>query len=106
VVSGLAMGVQFVVFQTTLQRTVPAAVLARVTAFDLVGSELGQPVGYALAGPGAEAVGPHAFLTACAAAALVLVAPFAGAPSLREPDEALARLGAQALESPSVHQGP
>jgi MFS family permease len=100
VISGLAMGVQFVVFQATLQRTVPAVVLARVTAFDLVGSEIGQPLGYALAGPGAEAFGLRAFMTACAAVALVLVVPFAAAPSLREPDEALVRLGVESLERP------
>lgn len=97
-ISGLAMGVQFVIFQTTMQRTVPAAVLARVAAFDLIGSELGQPAGYALAGPVGEAVGVRTFVTACAVIAFVAVLPFAMAPSLRERDDALTRLGAASAE--------
>ena len=39
---------------------IPPAVLARVTAIDLVGSEAGQPIGYALAGPVAAAAAVHA----------------------------------------------
>jgi hypothetical protein len=51
-------------------------VLARVSAFDLLGSELGQPVGYALAGPIGMAVGPHTVLTISAAITFVAVAAF------------------------------
>ncbi len=98
VVSGLAMGAQFVIFQTTMQSSVPAPVLARVAAFDLLGSELGQPVGYAIAGPVGAAVGIRGFLTGCAAIALVAVLPFAVAPSLRTRRETLSALGAEALE--------
>jgi MFS family permease len=75
-VTGAAMGVQGVLFQTAVQTTVPAAVLARVSAFDLLGSELGQPVGYALAGPIGMAVGPHTVLTISAAITFVAVAAF------------------------------
>jgi hypothetical protein len=60
------MGVQAVLFQTAMQSSVRPEVLARVAAIDLVGSEGGQPVGYALTGPLAAAVGVHAFLTASA----------------------------------------
>lgn len=60
-----------------MQMAVPPAVLARVSAFDLLGSELGQPVGYALAGPVGPAVGLHTFLTASAAATFIPVAAFA-----------------------------
>jgi hypothetical protein len=83
-VTGAAMGVQGVIFQTAIQRTVPAAVLARVSAFDLLGSELGQPVGYALAGPIGMAVGPHDFLTFSAAVTFIAVAAFI-LPLLRQP---------------------
>ena len=68
-VTGLTLGIISVNFQTTMQATVPAAVLARVAAFDLLGSELGQPVGYALAGPIGLAVGLHSFLIASAVVA-------------------------------------
>jgi MFS family permease len=98
VVSGLAMGAQFVIFQSTMQSTVPAPVLARVAAFDLLGSELGQPAGYAIAGPVGAAVGVRLLLTGCAAIALVTVLPFAAAPSLRARHEALSAVGAQSLE--------
>lgn len=97
-ISGVAIGAQSVIFQTTMQSTVPAPVLARVAAFDLLGSELGQPAGYALAGPVGTIVGVRVFLTACAAIALVAVLPFAVAPSLRARSETLGALGAESLE--------
>ena len=54
-----------------------------LVAIDLVGSEGGQPVGYALAGPLAAAVGAHAFLTASAAAMAVAGTAFTFIPALR-----------------------
>jgi MFS family permease len=83
VLTGLAMGVQTVFFQTAMQTSVRPDVLARVAAIDLVGSEGGQPVGYALAGPLAAAVGAHAFLTASAAVMAVAGTAFAFLPALR-----------------------
>jgi hypothetical protein len=59
-------------------------VLARVTAFDLVGSEGGQPIGYALAGPAAMAVGAHIFLAVGAAAMFVAAAAFTRLRPLRD----------------------
>jgi hypothetical protein len=55
-----------VFFATAVQASVGPDVLARVAAIDLLGSEGGQPAGYALAGPAAAAVGAHTFLTASA----------------------------------------
>ncbi len=43
VVTGAAMGAQNVIFQTAMQTSVAHAVLARVTAIDLLGSEGGSP---------------------------------------------------------------
>ena len=83
VVTGLAMGVQTVFFATAVQASVRPDVLARVAAIDLVGSEGGQPVGYALAGPLAAAVGAHAFLTASAAIMAAAGAAFTFVPALR-----------------------
>jgi MFS family permease len=82
-VTGLAMGAQEVFFSTAMQASVRPDVLARVAAIDLVGSEGGQPVGYALAGPLAAAVGTHALLTASAAVMAVAGAAFAFVPALR-----------------------
>lgn len=48
--TGVATGIVTVTTQAIMQRNVPAAVLARVSAFDLVGSEVTLPLGYALAG--------------------------------------------------------
>jgi Major Facilitator Superfamily len=83
VVTGVAMGIQEVFFATAMQASVRPGVLARVAAIDLVGSEGGQPVGYALAGPLAAAVGAHALLTASAAVMAVAGTAFAFVPALR-----------------------
>jgi hypothetical protein len=83
--TGVALGAQAVLFQTAMQTSVRPDVLARVAAIDLVGSEGGQPVGYALAGPLAAAVGAHAFLTASAAAMALAGTAFAFLPTLRAP---------------------
>jgi hypothetical protein len=82
-VTGLAMGIQAVFFQTAMQASVRPDVLARVAAIDLIGSEGGQPVGYALAGPVAGAVGAHTFLTGSAAFMAVAGVAFAFVPALR-----------------------
>jgi hypothetical protein len=65
-VSGMAIGLQSVIFPTAMQTSIPPGVLARVTSIDLLASEAGQPIGYALAGPVGAAVGPHTFLAASA----------------------------------------
>ena len=89
VVTGLAMGVQTVFFATAMQASVRAEVLARVAAIDLLGSEGGQPIGYALAGPAAVAIGAHAFLTGSAVIMAAAGAAFAFLPALRaSPPEA------------------
>jgi hypothetical protein len=75
--TGLAMGAQAVIFQTAVQADVGTAVLARVAAIDLLGSEGGQPIGYALAGPAAAAIGAHTLLTLGAASMLTAATAFA-----------------------------
>jgi hypothetical protein len=90
-ITGLAMGTQEVIFQTALQTSIPPAVLARVAAIDLLGSEGGQPVGYALAGPAAAAAGAHIVLAAAAismalaATAFTLLRPLRAAIDHPEP---------------------
>jgi Transmembrane secretion effector len=70
-VSGVACGIEAVIFPTTIQTSIPPDVLSRVTAIDLVGSEGGQPVGYALAGPMGTAVGARTLLAAAAIGMLI-----------------------------------
>lgn len=81
--SGLAFGLQAVLFQTAMQASVPPAALARVSAFDLLGSEGGMPLGYALAGPVAVAIGAHTFLAGSAVVMAVASAAYAFLPPLR-----------------------
>jgi predicted MFS family arabinose efflux permease len=81
--SGLAMGVQAVIFATAMQASVPPEVLSRVASIDLLGSEGGQPVGYALAGPVAAAVGAHVVLAAGAIGMFVAATAFTFLRSLR-----------------------
>jgi MFS family permease len=77
VVTGAALGLQTRFFQTTIQQGVPGDVLGRVAAFDLVASEIGQPVGYAIAGPIGLAIGLHRLLLACAVFGFSATAIFA-----------------------------
>ena len=57
---------------TTLQREIPADRISRVSGFDWTVSLLFLPLGLALAGPTAGAIGIHA--TLLAAVALIVVA--------------------------------
>ena len=49
-------------WQTTLQAHIPPARLSRVSAYDWLGSLIFSPVGYAVAGPLAAAIGTRATL--------------------------------------------
>jgi MFS family permease len=85
--SGCALGLLNVFFQTSMQQGVPGEVLGRVAAFDLVASEVGQPIGYALAGPLGLVIGLRKLLVGCAALAAVGSAAFAVALSgAEQPD--------------------
>jgi Transmembrane secretion effector len=86
VASGIAYGLQAVIFPTAMQSAVPSAVLSRVVAIDLLGSEAGQPVGYALAGPIGQAVGAHSVLASAGIGMFAASALFAFLPALRVRD--------------------
>jgi MFS family permease len=83
VASGAAFGVQAVIFPTAMQSAIAPEVLARVTAIDLLGSEGGQPVGYALAGPIGHAAGPHTVLAAVAISMFLVASAFPLLPPLQ-----------------------
>lgn len=83
--AGLAMGAQAVIFMTALQTNVGPDVLGRVAAIDLVGSEGGQPIGYALAGPVAAVTGARTVLAGSALTVLTAAIAFAFLRPLRAP---------------------
>jgi MFS family permease len=66
-VSGVTTDVFGVLWETTIQREVPAAMLSRVSAYDWLGSVALAPVGIAVAGPVAVVVGPRPAELGCAA---------------------------------------
>jgi len=75
--SGAREGLIEVIWITVLQQRVTPTALARVSAYDTVGSFVFMPVGFALAGPAADAVGIRSVLFFAAVFALasgVLVA--------------------------------
>jgi predicted MFS family arabinose efflux permease len=57
VFSGLSIGVAGTLWETTLQQNVPAEALSRVSAYDWMGSTALRPLGLAIVGPIAGAVG-------------------------------------------------
>lgn len=78
VVAALLAGVGGMVFntlwETTLQSHVPERALSRVSSYDWFGSIALQPLGYALIGPLATAVGVSQALYLCGAVQLAIVA--------------------------------
>ena len=76
-------------WETTLQQHIPPASLSRVSAYDWFGSLLCEPLGLALAGVAAAAIGMSRTLWIAAAVDLLSVAAILAAPSVRH----LQRLG-------------
>ncbi len=70
--AGFGIEVFAVCWDTTMQQQIPGEMLSRVYAYDMLGSVALIPVGFAVAGPLADAIGTRA--TVYGAAALVLAA--------------------------------
>jgi MFS family permease len=89
--AGIAVAIGFTQWETTLGRLIPAQALSRVTSLDWFTTVGVMPLGYALAGPVAEAVGLHETMVG---ASVVTVALFAGALAMRDvrevPQESMA----------------
>jgi transmembrane secretion effector len=93
--AGICVAFGFTVWETTLGREIPAASLSRVTSFDWFTSVGLMPLGYALVGPVADAVGldvamfaATALVATLAVASLLLrdIRSFEGGhPNLRTP---------------------
>jgi len=86
-VSGIGIAVFGVLWDTTLQRHIPAAVLSRVSAYDWLGSVALIPLGYALTGPLAAALGTTGTLWLAAAWTVLGSATALAVPSVRRLQE-------------------
>ena len=71
--AGFAFSVFEVWWQTALARRIPAHALSRVSSFDWMGSLALLPLGFALAGPAAAALGARTVLAAGAGITVVLL---------------------------------
>ena len=66
-----------------MQQEIPADRLSRVYSYDALGSMALVPVGYAIAGPIAEAVGVRATLWGAAAIGIAVTLPVLAVPDVR-----------------------
>lgn len=85
-VAGAAFAVFFVLWATTLQRRVPGAVLSRVSSYDHLVSTGLMPLGLALAGPLAGAVGMTTTLVGMTCLAVPVILAVLAAPAVRAAD--------------------
>ena len=87
VAGGFVQGVCFDIFgvlwQTTMQREIPAAALSRVSSYDALGSLMFGPIGLLLAGPAAVLVGPRPALVGCAVIVVLTTLAALAAPGVR-----------------------
>ncbi|MBL1085932.1 MFS transporter [Streptomyces actinomycinicus] len=82
-VAGVGLSFWSVMWATTVQTQVPADVLNRIHAYDVAGSLAMMPVGQALAGPAAGALGADRVLLIAAATSLVVAAALLAVPAIR-----------------------
>jgi MFS family permease len=94
VVMGISFDIFGVLWQTTMQREIPADALSRVSSYDALGSLMFGPIGLLAAGPVAVLIGARPALVACAA--LIIASTFA----------ALAAPGVRALTAPQAAPEP
>ncbi|MBV9381726.1 MAG: MFS transporter [Streptosporangiaceae bacterium] len=83
-ISGVGITVFAALWDTTLQRHVPAAVLSRVSAYDWLGSVGLVPLGYALTGPLASTLGVTGTLWLAAAWTVLGSATALAVPAVRQ----------------------
>jgi MFS family permease len=82
-VGGLCIDIFGVIWETSLQREVPAAALSRVSSYDALGSLMFGPIGLAMAGLLVSWFGPRHALFVAAAAVVVPTAAALLVPSVR-----------------------
>ncbi|MDQ2813595.1 MAG: MFS transporter [Actinomycetota bacterium] len=81
---GLSLAYGETLWESALQANVPADKLSRVAAYDWLGSTALRPLGLALAGPIAAAIGTDAELLAIAAAVVLGVTVLLAVPDVRQ----------------------
>jgi MFS family permease len=81
--AGAGMSFWGVMWATSVQTQVPADVLNRIHAYDVAGSLAMMPVGQALAGPAAGALGTGHVLLVSAVTSLVVAAALLAVPAIR-----------------------
>ena len=70
-VAGLGIELFGVLWDTTMQQEIPADRLSRVYSYDALGSFVFVPIGYAVVGPVADAIGTRETLLLAAALSLL-----------------------------------
>jgi MFS family permease len=70
-VGGVAVDILVVLWDTTMQREIPAEALSRVSSYDALGTLLLGPVGLLLAGPSVDLIGSNAALLICGAVTII-----------------------------------
>jgi hypothetical protein len=83
-VAGAALGFADTLWETTLQQEIPPHARSRVAAYDWFGSTALRPLGLAVAGPIAAAVGAKATLLGAAALLATSVAWLLSIPGVRD----------------------
>jgi MFS family permease len=73
---GFAVGIFVTAWETAIQNHVPKEMMARVGAWDWLGTIGGMPIGFALTGPVVDAIGTSATLVGVAASAILLSSVF------------------------------
>ncbi|MFF0779808.1 MFS transporter [Streptomyces sp. NPDC003720] len=82
-VAGAGLSFWGVMWATTVQTQVPGDVLNRIHAYDVAGSLAMMPVGQALAGPAAAALGAGRVLLVAAGVSLLVAAALLAVPAIR-----------------------
>lgn len=83
---GMGFGIEIfaVCWDTTMQQQIPGHMLSRVYAYDMLGSVALIPVGFAVAGPIADAIGTRPTLYGAAALVVLATLPILGVRDVRE----------------------
>ena len=82
-VLGLCFDLFGIMWQTTMQRVIPAASLSRVSSYDAMGSLMLGPLGLVLAGPAAERFGAHRALLVCGGVMILTTLGALASPGVR-----------------------
>jgi MFS family permease len=81
--AGIGVTAFFTLWEVSLQEHVPGDALSRVSSFDYLSATLLLPLGTALVGPLAEALGAHATLLAMSGLGVAAALAFVAVPSVR-----------------------